>query len=183
MGWMNEPASWEESEGLVAVDVEPDTDFWRRTHYGFIRDSGHFRFRRVRGDLEVRAEFRGDLAAQYDQVGLMLRADPETWVKCGVERVDGGDWLSVVLTRGHSDWSLRPAPPSPEGGWRTMEARFTAGVVEIGLVDDAGGVTPLRMGYLGETEEVAAGVMCAAPEGPGFRAEFRGFSLASEIRS
>jgi uncharacterized protein len=179
MSWLNEPSSWEDHEVAFTVDVQPDTDFWRRTHYGFVRDTGHFRYRRARGDLELRATFRGDLTAQYDQVGLMLRADAETWVKFGVERVDGGDLLSVVLTRGHSDWSFRPAPPAAEGGWRTMEARLTDGTVEIGFVDGSGAVTAMRMGYLGDAEEIAAGVMCAAPDGPGFQAEFRDISLVA----
>ncbi len=179
MEWLNEPASWSGEGAALEVEVEPDTDFWRRTHYGFIRDSGHFRFQRVRGDLELRADFRGNLTARYDQVGLMLRADPDTWVKFGVELVDGREWLSVVLTRGHSDWSRLVAPPAGEDGWRAMHARLTAGVVEIGAIGQGGAVIPMRMGYLGEPEEMAAGVMCAAPDGSGFRAEFRDVSLVS----
>ena len=179
MTWLNEPASWSDNGSSLAIEVEPDTDFWRRTHYGFIRDSGHFRFRRVRGDLELRADFRGGLADQYDQVGLMLRADAETWVKFGVELVDGREWLSVVLTRGHSDWSRLPAPVGGEDGWRTMHARLTAGVVDIGVIGKDGVLTPMRMGYLGESAEMAAGVMCAAPDGSGFRAEFRDLSLVA----
>ena len=94
----------------------------------------------------------------------------------GVELVDGREWLSVVLTRGHSDWSRLPAEPV-EDGWRTMHARLTAGVVEIGVIGEDGSLTSMRMGYLGEPDEIAAGMMCAAPDGSGFRAEFRDVSL------
>src|SRR3954467_5917255 len=40
--WLNEPADWTmASDRLVAV-TDHGTDFWRETHYGFVRDSGHF---------------------------------------------------------------------------------------------------------------------------------------------
>ena len=100
-------------------------------------------------------------------------------MKFGVELVDGSEWLSVVLTRGHSDWSRRPAPPAGEDGWRTMAARLTAGLVEIDVIGEAGEAVPMRMGYLGEAAEVAAGAMCAAPDGSGFRAEFRDVSIVA----
>ena len=66
-----------------------DTDFWRRTAYGFIHDDGHFLGAPLgpAGALEV--TFRADLEAQFDQAGLMLRAGPETWLKTGVELSDG----------------------------------------------------------------------------------------------
>lgn len=40
--WLNEPGDWiMEPDHLVAV-TEQGTDFWRETHYGFVRDNGHF---------------------------------------------------------------------------------------------------------------------------------------------
>ena len=42
MSWLNEPSDWSGDAADLTVAVEPDTDFWRMTHYGFTRDSGHF---------------------------------------------------------------------------------------------------------------------------------------------
>ena len=40
--WLNEPQAWSLEEGTLAVVTDAGTDFWRETHYGFTRDSGHF---------------------------------------------------------------------------------------------------------------------------------------------
>ena len=42
MRWLNEPKVWSGDASDLTVAVEPETDFWRTTHYGFIRDNGHF---------------------------------------------------------------------------------------------------------------------------------------------
>ena len=57
MSWLNEPADWSHTGDILTVRAEPETDFWRTTHYGFVRDSGHFL---ATGELGLR--FRGDLA-------------------------------------------------------------------------------------------------------------------------
>jgi len=41
MEWLNEPASWQRTGDVLTVSVDPSTDFWRETGYGYIRDSGH----------------------------------------------------------------------------------------------------------------------------------------------
>ena len=39
MKWHNEPPFWSEREGAIAFTSGRETDFWRKTHYGFIRDN------------------------------------------------------------------------------------------------------------------------------------------------
>jgi regulation of enolase protein 1 (concanavalin A-like superfamily) len=165
MSWLNEPAEWSRAGGELSVGVEPGTDFWRTTHYGFVRDSGHFAYAELTGEASVR--FRGEWAAQYDQAGLMLRVDAETWVKAGIERVDGRDWLSVVVTRGLSDWSQQPAPPPDADGFHTIRAIRSGDSVQL-----LAGDQPIRLAPLPPDVPVLAGAMCAAPEGPGFTAHF-----------
>jgi hypothetical protein len=43
--WLNEPPAWEARGETLIVTVGPQTDFWRTTHYGFVRDTGHLWFR------------------------------------------------------------------------------------------------------------------------------------------
>ena len=163
MRWLNEPARWSGSLDALTVECEPGTDFWRTTHYGFVRDSGHFAFAEL--DSEVALRFRGDFAAQYDQAGLMLRVDESNWIKAGIELADGRAWLSVVVTRGLSDWSQQPAPePDAEGFW-TVRAVRDHDSVQVFCGDQ-----PIRLAPLAGS--VLAGPMCAAPGGPGFTARF-----------
>jgi regulation of enolase protein 1 (concanavalin A-like superfamily) len=44
MQWQNAPKSWKQSGTSLIEEVSAGTDYWRTTHYGFIRDSGPFRY-------------------------------------------------------------------------------------------------------------------------------------------
>jgi regulation of enolase protein 1 (concanavalin A-like superfamily) len=147
----------------LTVASEPGTDFWRTTHYGYVRDSGHFAYAELGSEVVLR--FRGDFAAQYDQAGLMLRVDSENWIKAGIELADGRAWLSVVVTRGLSDWSQQPAPAPDASGFWTVRAVRDHDSVQVFCGDQ-----PIRLAPLAGT--ILAGPMCAAPEGPGFTAQF-----------
>jgi regulation of enolase protein 1 (concanavalin A-like superfamily) len=112
----------------------------------------------------VRATFAGQYQDQYDQAGIALRIDEQNWIKTGIELVDGRRQLSVVVTRGVSDWSVVPAPDAEA---ITIEAVRTGDTVTI-----SSGGTMLRLAYLPPDVPVLAGVMCAAPDGGGFRVRF-----------
>ena len=55
------------------MTVSGGTDFWRKTHYGFIRDNGHFGYVAVQGDFSAEVKVMGGYRDLYDQAGLMLR--------------------------------------------------------------------------------------------------------------
>ncbi|MEP0849539.1 DUF1349 domain-containing protein [Funiculus sociatus GB1-A4] len=76
MKWYNEPPSWNEQEGIVAVTSGAETDFWRKTHYGFIRDNGNFYYEQVTGDFTAQVKVTGQYQVLYDQAGLA------TWRRC-----------------------------------------------------------------------------------------------------
>ena len=40
--WLNAPENWSADGAQLRVTTDANTDFWRKTSYGFIRDSGHF---------------------------------------------------------------------------------------------------------------------------------------------
>ena len=70
MQWLNEPACWSSFSNQIIVNTLPKTDFWRVTHYGFIRDNGHFYFERINTDFIVEVEIRGSYKDLYDQAGI-----------------------------------------------------------------------------------------------------------------
>ncbi|MCB0057672.1 MAG: DUF1349 domain-containing protein, partial [Caldilineaceae bacterium] len=41
MQWLSEPRTWEIDGDTIRVTADAGSDFWRKTHYGFIRDNGH----------------------------------------------------------------------------------------------------------------------------------------------
>jgi len=106
MTWLNEPSKWNAEGDSLSLTTDPKTDFWRKTHYGFIRDNGHFFYETVSGEFVVETEFEGNYHALYDQAGLMIRADETTWLKTGIEFVESVRYISAVVTRDYSDWSV-----------------------------------------------------------------------------
>lgn len=169
MQWLNEPARWSATGDGIEVQVEPATDFWRVTHYGFTRDSGHLYGAVVEGDVDLEVTVTGDYAALYDQAGIMVRCDERTWIKAGCELVGDRQTIGCVVTRDFSDWSVQPlAEPARE---LRLRAERRGDAVHVRYAVD-GDWRLLRMAYLPPDRPVHIGVMCAAPEGPGFTVRF-----------
>lgn len=175
MKWMNEPASSSTSGGRLVVRSRPKTDFWRKTFYGYVTDNGHFFFVPVSGEFVFQARVNGRYAALYDQAGVMVRLGPENWMKCGTEFFDGRRHASVVFTRDFSDWSTMPDLSNSEPvWWRAVRKKDS---LETLCSLDGKRFESVRQGYFPPDVQVNVGVMCAAPEGPGFECAFDGISL------
>ena len=175
MKWMNEPASWNRSGQVLVVRSRNKTDFWRKTFYGYITDNGHFFHLPVQGDFTFEARINGKYGALYDQAGLMVRLDAENWMKCGTEFFDGRRHASVVFTRDFSDWSTMPdLSDTASVCWRAARKKDS---IETLCSLDGKTFTSVRQGYFPPDVKVEVGIMCAAPEGPGFEATFDTFRL------
>jgi regulation of enolase protein 1 (concanavalin A-like superfamily) len=83
--WLNQPANSEASDIALSVTTDANTDFWRETHYGFVRDNGHFYAFQADGDFTAQVRVQAHFEHLYDQAGLMVRLDERRWVKTGIE--------------------------------------------------------------------------------------------------
>ncbi|TQM80983.1 hypothetical protein FHX81_3343 [Saccharothrix saharensis] len=167
--WLNEPRTWS-TEGGLTVTSDPETDFWRTTHHGYDRGSGHVLGVPLTGDFTVTATFTADYAAQYDQAGVALWLDERNWIKAGVELVDDEFQVSTVVTREFSDWSVVPAG---RVGRVTIAAVREGDAVTVRYgAGDAEPTTLLRLAYFPPEVRTLVGVMAAAPTGPGFTTRF-----------
>jgi regulation of enolase protein 1 (concanavalin A-like superfamily) len=175
MEWLNEPARWSQEGDVLTITSGAQTDFWRKTHDGGIRDSGHFYFQPVQGDFVAGVKFAANYRALYDQAGMMVRADATTWLKCGVELFEGVQCASVVVTRDFSDWSVLPMPDAPPVFWLRVERHGSTFSVAYAM--DGKTYTMLRQAYLTEAETLQVGVMVCAPTGDGLTATFEGFTI------
>lgn len=175
MEWHEEPQEWRVDAERLEVVTDLQTDFWRKTHYGFIRDNGHFFYRRVTGDFTVSVTLSGAFEELYDQLGLMLRVDAGTWIKAGLEFLEGKPHLSAVLTRDFSDWSLTGAVDQMQAIGLKMTRQ--GGTVRVAYRCPGEKWTLMRVGYLTETAECLVGIMCCSPQRQGFRAVFSDFSI------
>lgn len=108
--WTNEPvAARVDGDDLVVTAVE-GSDAWRHTSYGFVHNSEHGLLAPLAKGSALEVEFTASLSEQFDQAGILIRADEENWIKAGVEFADGQPQVGAVVTRGRSDWSVAPVP-------------------------------------------------------------------------
>lgn len=174
MQWLNEPTEWTKSGDRLIVKTSPKTDFWRITHYGFIRDTGHFYFDTINTDFVVEVKILGKYKDLYDQAGIMLRVDEKHWIKTGIEYVDDTQNLSAVVTHDYSDWSVLPWKEPADVLQMKVERRSEA--IQIFYLNEESQYTLLRMTYLPNTT-IQVGVMCASPDGNGFEVIFEDYKI------
>ena len=173
MQWLNEPREWN-GGGALSARAEAETDFWRETLDSGIRHNGHFYFDSVSGDFKASVKLSGKYNSQYDQAGIMVLITERTWLKCGVELLDGRQCASAVVTRGCSDWSIVPLD-NPAAIWIECERNGTTFTVRYSHNGEH--YEMMRQAFL--TDELAqqAGIMFAAPRGNGFDVLFEDFLL------
>lgn len=175
MQWYNPPAAWQDQNGCLTVTTAPKSDFWRKTHYGFIRDSGHFYYQDVPGDFTVEVRVDGQYKDLYDQAGLMLRVNEANWIKTGIEYFDGYQHVSAVATREFSDWSVVRLANPPASLWLRVTRKAEA--VQVFYSLDSEHYLLLRMAYLTPSAVTQVGPMCASPDGEGFTVTFHGLTI------
>lgn len=160
--WLNPPPGAEADGDALVVTARPGGDFWRTTSYGFVHDDGHALLTAFPPGSAVEVGFIADLAELYDQAGLMVRVDAETWIKAGVEVSDGAPQLGAVVTHGRSDWSLAPVPEWAGRPVTVRASRAGDAVTIRARVEDE----PWRMVRLAPLDPGAsatAGPFCCAP--------------------
>ena len=175
MNWLNEPSSWKVKDGNLKMNVTPESDFWRKTHYGFTVDDGPFYYTTRGGEFEVSVKISGSYKTRFDQIGLMLRIDEEHWIKTGIEYVDGVYNFSTVVTDVYSNWSVIELNGKPESIWIKAVRRIDA--VEIFYSLDGVKYKMSNVAYLSDKKPVMVGMMAASPDGDGFDALFEDFSV------
>jgi uncharacterized protein len=180
MNWLNEPPTWHTENDRVRVVTGLNTDFWRRTHYGFIRDNGHFYYEERSGDFTIEVRIDAKYETLYDQAGIMIRTDATNWIKAGVEYTDRLPHFSAVVTREFSDWSILPAA-SAGPAWLRLTKLGTA--VRIQYSTDGVSFHMLRLAYFPEAASTQVGIMCCSPERAGFEVEFSAYAIGEPIMS
>ena len=153
MQWFNEPEQWEIKDKSLSMQVTPQSDYWRISHYGFTVDDAPFYYATYGGEFEVKVKITGDYKQRFDQAGLMLRINHENYIKAGIEFVDGKYNLSAIKAV------------------RRLDA------VEIFYSFDDKEYTLMRNAWLQDNIPVQVGFMAACPDGKGFNVTFEHFKV------
>lgn len=180
--WHCEPPSWDLTENALTLTTGEKTDFWQNTFYGFRRDDGHFLGKALTDGFTAHLDFEADYDVLYDQAGLMMRADAETWVKTGIEYSDEVTNFSTVVTRnGQSDWSVISLPKLT--GTQHVRLTRTRGAVVTHFQDAKGQWQLMRLADFPEEMMVSVGPMACSPERAGLKARFTGFEIGLPLES
>lgn len=156
-----------------------ETDFWRETQYGFIKDDGHAFLAAAEREFTLSVVLRGEFEELYDQAGVMLRTSETQWLKFGVEFVRAPQW-SAVMTHGKSDWSVQPAPDAPEYEFRVIR-RGDAVIMHARAAGQERWVLQ-RVAEFDPALDARVGIMACSPKRAGFRVSFRNFRLIGPDR-
>ena len=175
MQWFNEPENWSVKNDVLTMDVTPQSDYWRISHYGFTVDDAPFLYTLRGGEFEVKVKISGEYKVRFDQAGLMLRIDEENYIKTGIEYVDGKYNLSAVVTHKTSDWSVITLDKPVDYIWIKAVRRLDA--VEIFYSFDDEEYVMMRNCWLQDNTPVMVGMMAACPDGNGFKAKFEHFQI------
>lgn len=175
MNWFNEPDSWETANGTLTMQVTPNTDYWRVSHYGFTVDDAPFYYAEYGGEFEAKVKVSGDYKVRFDQAGMMIRLDHENYIKAGIEYVDGKYNISAVVTHKTSDWSVIALDRPVEYIWIKAVRRKDA--IEIFYSFDDKEYTMMRNAWMEANCPVKIGMFAASPDGRGFKAIFTDFKV------
>jgi uncharacterized protein len=180
MKWFNTPSKWSGDAKKLDVTVDAGTDYWRVTHYGFIRDNGPFYYQEMDGDFEASVKITGNYQELFHQAGLMVRIDNKNWIKTGIEYVDGVQNVSAVVTREVSDWSVVPRHDSPKSVWLKLLRK--GDFVEIKYSFDGEKFDMLRLAYFPPNVKAQIGVVAAAPGKKSFAVTYEDFEVKPVVK-
>jgi regulation of enolase protein 1 (concanavalin A-like superfamily) len=173
--WLNSPPALIVDGSDLVVTARKGSDFWRVTSYGFVHDDGHALLVDLPDHTAVEVSFMLDFEEQFDQAGVLVRADDRHWTKAGVEVSDGVAQVGAVVTREMSDWSVAPVRE-----WAGLEVTVRASREANALTIRARAdgpwqlvrVAPLSIGSL-----LQAGPFCCAPTRSGLDVRFTRFAV------
>lgn len=178
--WLNKPSLCQVfADRSLEIFTDFQTDFWRETHYGFIRDSGHFLGFETTGSFTAQVRINADFRELYDQAGIMVRLNEQTWLKAGIEYNDGMPMISSVLTQGTSDWAPSYFPGDPTDFW--LRVTVSAGVLRLQYSTDGLTWPLLRLAPFPDASSYRVGPMCCTPERQGLRVRFSEWFLSEPL--
>lgn len=172
--WFNHPNAYHVEGHDLFVTTAMESDLWRNTSYGFVHDSAHALLVDFPDNCAIEVSFILDYQEQFDQAGLLVRANEENWIKAGVEYADGVPQLGAVVTNVNSDWSVAPIP---EWFGKEVTIRASRNVDALTVRAKCGGAWRLiRLAPLNPQLIWRAGPHCASPLRQGLQIRFTHFS-------
>lgn len=169
--WYNEPQNVIFGNQEMKIVAACGTDFWQSRQHNFMKDNGHFFYSRCNGDFTCIVKWHFDKAEEFNQCGIMVRADAQHWFKASVMSANkqSPEIGTVVTNQGYSDWANVPLPENTRDIWYKIVRQGKDYVAFYSL--DGENYTRLRQFCLiRDDADVSAGAYICCPQNNGFEA-------------
>ncbi|TDL30715.1 DUF1349 domain-containing protein [Jeotgalibacillus sp. S-D1] len=189
--WLNEPASWSLEDQVMKIKTQENTDFWRKTYYGFERMNGHVFYKDIEGDFETEVHLTmEDPANRYDQSGLFIMLSEDCWLKVSLEYMPEGNCYlgSVITNNGYSDWASKNFPAQDACEPLTFKVKRTSGTYQIWVKSalSEGEYEQMRIGRLHEDDHnkpIRIGLYACSPSPEAsFTTTFHSWTVQLEVK-
>jgi regulation of enolase protein 1 (concanavalin A-like superfamily) len=174
--WTHQPIATAIEGGDLLITAKEGSDAWRRTSYGYVKESEHALLTRLPWGSAMEVTFTADYRRQFDQAGLFILAGEVHWIKAGVEWVDGELQLGAVVTHEFSDWSTSPLN-GPRGSPVTIRASWEGDAITVRARVGSGEMSLIRLAYVDPMADLAAGPYVCAPTRAGLTVRFHGWGF------
>jgi len=174
----------DDGNGNVQMSIPSKTDLWRRdVKNGYVKENAPYYFRKVKGDFQVSVKVSGNFSSLFDQAGILIRQNRETYLKCGVEIFKKNRQLlchaSTTVTKKFSDWSTVPLAGDKTSSYWFVVRRI-GDCVESYSSSDGVKYNQIRLALLFDQEKISVGMYGASPQGSGLKVKFEHFNIQQE---
>ncbi len=178
--WTREPQHYKISHDEIEITTTPRTDLWQRTYYHFRNDNApvlQMSTTEKFFSFIVKTDF-SDSKHRFDQCGVVLYLNSETWLKASVEYENERfqHLGSVATNHGYSDWATVEIPADKKSMWFRLSRREDDFCLENS--EDGNIFHQMRICHLFDADgEIRFGIYACSPEDSSFRAVFTNMQL------
>lgn len=177
--WTGQPKEYEIRDNYIKIVTAPETDLWQRTYYGFRNDNSPVLQKTISEksfSFEVKTRF--DTKVLYDQCGICMYFDEDSWFKASVE-LDNDNIQrlgSVLTTRGYSDWASTEIAIDIKEVWYRLSRKEDDFAIEYSF--DGDHYQLMRVFHFeAAKDDIPLGVYACSPKKSSFTAEFTEFEF------
>lgn len=181
MDFLKQPFYWTRKAKNVKIEknkveilIEPQTDLWQKTYYGFQNDTApvlQVKTKEKYFSFIVKTEFESK--HRFDQCGIALYLNSENWIKASIEYENEQYQRigSVVTNHGYSDWATTDISAKIKQMWYRLSRRESDYCIECST--DGVAFQQMRICHLWEgAKDISFGIYACSPENSSFLATF-----------
>lgn len=175
--WENKPAECKVEESGITIVTSPKTDLWQKTYAGESADNAPMLLWEISDkSFSFTVKVTYESSGLYDQAGIILHQDENTWMKASMECEGDIKHLGSVVTHdGYSDWASVDISKDKSTMWYRMNRKVDDFLLEYS--EDGQNFSVLRMCHIwGLTDTINIGLYTCSPRESGFETVFTDIS-------